>query len=243
MSNQTVAQMFVLLLGRSATTSEFAYYPSFTRNAIASILANSPEGQQRYGGLTHYRIVEIIYIQSFARQAVLNELILWSKHLVNNNSNVALTGLAILDNAIAAGGNDIAQFNTKVTNAMNNPHTGTVGVKQPTPAPILSLPPCKWEVSLEKTIYKTSGKLGDGYSLAAIAPNSDRLVYTLSITGLRTTERNSIVSTLKGYKSTTKFRWRPIEFMPYNEYICDKFSTVQEGDNVWTINATFTEQR
>ncbi len=240
MSNQTVAQMFVLLLGRSANIEEFAYYPSFTRNAIASILVNSPEGQQRYGGLTHYRIIQIIYAQSFARQPVLGEINFWSKHLQNNNSNIVATALAILD---SAAGNDINEFNTKVTIAMNNPHTGSIGLKIPSPAPILTLPPCKWEVSLEKTVYKTSNKLGDGYSLSAIASNSDRLVYNLSITGLRTSECNSIVSTLKGYKSTIKFRWRPIEFMPYKEYICDKFSTVHEGDNVWTINATFTEQR
>jgi hypothetical protein len=240
MSNQTVAEMFVLLLGRSATTGEFNTYSSQTRNAIASILVNSPEGQQRYGGLTHYRIVQIIYGQSFARQPVLGEINFWSKHLQNNNSNIAATALTILD---SAAGNDLIEFNSKVTTALNNPHTGSVGLKTPTPAPILTLPPCKWEVSLEKTVYKTSGKLGDGYSLAAIAPNSDRLVYTLSIPGLRTSERNSIVSTLKSYKSTTKFRWRPIEFMPYKEYICDKFSTVNEGDNVWTLNATFTEQR
>ncbi len=41
-------------------------------------------------------------------------------------------------------------------------------------APILVLPPIKWEFSRESKIQTQSTKLGDGYGVTAIVPNSIR---------------------------------------------------------------------
>lgn len=243
MSNTTVAQMFVLFLGRAPSNAELSQYNSQSRSNLASIVVGLPEAQQKYLGYVYYRIIQIIYIQAFARSPVDAEMLQWSRHLINNDGNVALTGLAILDNAIAASSNDINQFNSKVSTALSTPYTGTTGIQPEPVAPILHLPPCKWEVSQDKTIHKTTAKLGDGYTLDAVSTNSTRLEYSLSIAGLNTSARNSIVSTLKSYQGVTKFRWRPVPFIAYKEYICDRFSVQNNGDNVWTINATFKEQR
>lgn len=109
--------------------------------------------------------------------------------------------------------------------------------------PILSLPSVKWEVSQQVEIAQTSVKLGDGYSINTSPPNSSRTTYSLTIPGLNDATKNQIVNTLKAYQSVVKFRWRPIEALPYKVFICDRFSVVHKGQNSWEINANFIEQK
>lgn len=110
-------------------------------------------------------------------------------------------------------------------------------------APILVLPPIKWDFSREVKIQSQSTKLGDGYGITAIAPNSIRNNYEITIPNLNATSRNDIISAFTQYAGITRFRWRPYDTFPYKEYICDKWSVIQQGDYLWQITATFTEQK
>lgn len=110
------------------------------------------------------------------------------------------------------------------------------------PVGILNLPPVKWEVSQENKATVTSIKLGDGYSVNTLPPNSTRITYSITIPGLNTATRNSIVQTLKAYQGATRFKWRPISALPYKIFICDRFSVTHQGQNTWQITANFIEQ-
>ncbi len=113
-----------------------------------------------------------------------------------------------------------------------------------TPIPILNLGTgVKWEVSKQKQATVTSVKLGDGYSINTVPPNSDRITYSITIPGLNTASKNNIANTLKAYQGVTKFRWQPIPVIPYKTFICDRFSVIHKGDNVWEITANFIEQK
>ena len=111
------------------------------------------------------------------------------------------------------------------------------------PAPILVLPPIKWEFSQEKKIQTQITKLGDGYGLMSIVPNSARITTEIVIPNLSTANKNEIVSLFKAYGGITRFRWRPLETLTYKEYICDKWSVIQQGTYLWQISATFAEQK
>ena len=108
---------------------------------------------------------------------------------------------------------------------------------------VLNLPPVKWEVSQQVEIPQIVTKLGDGYSMNTSPPNSSRTTYSVNIPGLNGTMKNQIAGTLKSYQGVTKFRWRPIEALPYKVFICDRFSVINKGENVWEINANFIEQK
>ena len=110
------------------------------------------------------------------------------------------------------------------------------------PAPILVLPPIKWEFSQEKRIQTQITKLGDGYGLMSIVPNSARITTEIVIPNLSTANKDEIVSLFKAYGGITRFRWRPLDTLPYKEYICDKWSVIQQGIYLWQITATLTEQ-
>lgn len=110
-------------------------------------------------------------------------------------------------------------------------------------APILVLPPIKWEFSQEKKIQTQTTKLGDGYGLMSIVPNSIRTTAEIVIPNLSTTDKDEIISFFTDYGGITKFRWRPLETLTYKEYICDKWSVIQQGTYLWQISATFTEQK
>lgn len=110
-------------------------------------------------------------------------------------------------------------------------------------APILILPPIKWEFSKETKIDSQSTKLGDGYALKAINPNSIRDVYDVTIPNLTASAKNEIVFTLSQYGGFVRFRWRPFDTFPYKEYCCDKWAVIRQGTYLWQITATFTEQK
>ena len=113
-----------------------------------------------------------------------------------------------------------------------------------TPIPILNLGTgVKWEVSQEKQSSVTNVKLGDGYSINTRSPDSTRTTYSITIPGLNTASKHSIANTLKAYQGVTKFRWQPIPAIPYKTFICNRFSVIQKGDNVWEITANFIEQK
>lgn len=110
--------------------------------------------------------------------------------------------------------------------------------------PILDLPGgIKWEVSKQKQVTASNIKLGDGYSVNTVPPDSDRVTYSITIPGLNTASKNNIVNTLKSYQGITQFRWHPIPAIPYKIFICDRFTVTHQGENVWQITATFIEQR
>lgn len=109
--------------------------------------------------------------------------------------------------------------------------------------PILVLPPIKWEFSRESKIQTQSTKLGDGYGVTAIVPNSIRDTYEIVIPNLNTSDKNSIISLFTSYGGITRFRWRPLDTFAYKEYICDKWSVIQQGTYLWQITATFIEQK
>jgi phage-related protein len=111
------------------------------------------------------------------------------------------------------------------------------------PAPILLLPPIKWEFSREAKIQLQSTKLGDGYGITAIAPNSIRDNHEIIIPDLDTATKNNIISLFVSYRGITRFRWRPLDTFPYKEYICDKWSVIQQSPYLWQITATFIEQK
>lgn len=111
------------------------------------------------------------------------------------------------------------------------------------PAPILVLPPIKWEFGTERKIQTQSTKLGDGYDVKVIVPNSRRDVVDLTIPNLNIITKNDIINTLTQYAGITRFRWRPFDTFNYKEYICDKWSVIQQGTYLWQITATFTEQK
>lgn len=109
--------------------------------------------------------------------------------------------------------------------------------------PILVLPPIKWEFGKETKIQTQSTKLGDGYGVTAIVPNSIRDTYEIVIPNLKTSDKNNIISLFTTYGGITRFRWRPLDIFAYKEYICDKWSAIQQGTYLWQITATFTEQK
>lgn len=111
------------------------------------------------------------------------------------------------------------------------------------PAPILTLPPIKWEYSKETKIQSQKTALGDGYSVMALAPNSIRDTYEITIPGLITTVKDDILSLFVQYGGITRFRWRPLPNFPYKEYTCDKWSVIRQGQYLWQITATFIEQK
>ena len=110
-------------------------------------------------------------------------------------------------------------------------------------APILVLPPIKWEFSQERKIQTQTTKLGDGYGLMSIVPNSMRTTAEIVIPNLSTEDKDEIISLFIDYGGITKFRWRPLETLTYKEYICDKWSVIQQGTYLWQISATFAEQK
>ena len=109
--------------------------------------------------------------------------------------------------------------------------------------PILNLPFVKWEVSQQNQATVTSIKLGDGYSINTLPPSSTRTTYSITIPGLNTSSKNQYAQTLKAYQGVTKLRCQPISAIPYKIFICDRFSVIQKGDNVWEITANFIEQK
>jgi phage-related protein len=110
-------------------------------------------------------------------------------------------------------------------------------------SPILVLPPTKWEFSQETKIQTQITKLGDGYGVIALVPNSLRNTTEIVIPNLSTAIKNNIISLFIEYGGITKFSWRPLDTFPYKEYICDKWSVIQQGVYLWQITATFTEQK
>lgn len=110
-------------------------------------------------------------------------------------------------------------------------------------APILVLPPIRWEFSRESKIQTQSTKLGDGYSVMTIVPNSIRDTYEIVIPNLNTSDKNDIISLFASYGGITRFRWRPLDTFDYKEYICDKWSVIQQGIYLWQITTTFIEQK
>jgi phage-related protein len=115
------------------------------------------------------------------------------------------------------------------------------------PSPILILPPTKWEFSQEVKAQIQNTKLGDGYGLMVISPNSARTTTELIIPNLSTADKDEIIDLFTSYGGITKFRWRPLDtqYTPYNykEYVCDKWSVIQQGTYLWQITATFIEQK
>lgn len=109
-------------------------------------------------------------------------------------------------------------------------------------APILNLPPIKWNFSANKNIFQQTTKLGDNYSQTAITPDSMRKNYDIAIPRLNTQSKDEIVTLFKQYGGFTRFRWRPLDTFDYKEFICDKWSVTNQGINIWEITATFTEQ-
>lgn len=110
-------------------------------------------------------------------------------------------------------------------------------------APILSLPPIKWGFSSNKTIFQQTTKLGDGYSQILINPDSIRTNYDIAIPNLSTQSKNEIVALFKQYGGFIKFQWRPLISFGYKEFVCDKWSAINQGVNIWEITATFIEQK
>jgi phage-related protein len=111
-------------------------------------------------------------------------------------------------------------------------------------SPILILPPIKWEFSQEVKVQIQNTKLGDGYGLMVVAPNSARTTTELIIPNLSTADKDEIIDLFTSYGGITRFRWRPLDTLAYSykEYICDKWSVIQQGTYLWQVTATFTEQ-
>lgn len=110
-------------------------------------------------------------------------------------------------------------------------------------APILSLPHVKWDFTRDVKHQVNNTKLGDGYGIVATSVQSIKEVYEVVFPNLNTATKDNIVNTLIQYGGYTKFRWRPLDFLPYKTYICDKWSVIQQGTYLWQVTATFTEQR
>ena len=110
-------------------------------------------------------------------------------------------------------------------------------------APILTLPPIKWEFSNEQKIQIVNTKLGDGYGIIAKNSMSLRSTFEIVIPDLSASEKNNIINTFTQYGGITRFRWRPLDTFSYKEYICEKWSVIQQGTYLWQITATFMEQK
>lgn len=112
-----------------------------------------------------------------------------------------------------------------------------------TTPPILNLPPVKWEFSKEVKHQVNNTKLGDGYGIIATSRQSIKEVYEVTFPNLNTATKDNIINTFVQYGGYTRFRWRPLDFLSYKEFICDKWNVIQQGSNLWQVTATFTEQK
>lgn len=85
--------------------------------------------------------------------------------------------------------------------------------------------------------------LGDGYSLSGRFPFSDRTNYSLTFTGLTTLEFTNLFNIFQNLAGWQTFEWRALDSLPYRTYVAENIGIVNNGNNLWTITATFSEIR